>query len=599
MEVQELAAAKFLEHLRRHPLPELMDDVCVAALSAVERQYGDTITHGAGLEVRLGDEEKYVDYIMNIDEDGMPPIASLWYEIDYAEYKDSFQSKREILPCLFANISEHVENGDYDALWDKVLQPFLGEKRAEKLRAPLDRVTAALPKDATIKQIGTMSSRGELDIMRLVILFPSWESIFPGLRAFGWPGDADALKAAMEPWKENRNIAVNLDLGESGVLPKIGIEVFSRWRHPLLVDKFIARLEGAGLCLPSKGAALRRWIRIRPDGDPFIQTLIAYFKLNYKDGKITEAKAYLEQSPYIHHHYFDAYHHPVYVEMELKSATHTLPVGDALQWIFSCEMNGVREVRFVGDAAGYEHLDRLLGECANSGMRSAVLLSGKEDAARLKKILLAGADALILELDDDGLAAMKILPNVERPLAVRAVWRASKLRCDGLPEAVAQAEAAGATELVVAAPAPGAANRELPDRLQMESLADFIRAYEKNHGEAETGAQTIKLSVDSCFSQLRAFLGGDDPTKNGNRGLGRGCTAGRDHFCILASGLATPCTFLDMAAETHSLADYWEHSPRLAELRRKGEPDGERCANCRYARRCLPCPAANPIACPV
>ncbi len=34
---------------------------------------------------------------------------------------------------------------------------------------------------------------------------------------------------------------------------------------------------------------------------------MAYFKLNYKDGKIIEAKAYLEQSPYIHHHYFDAY----------------------------------------------------------------------------------------------------------------------------------------------------------------------------------------------------------------------------------------------------------------------------------------------------
>ncbi|MBQ8698152.1 MAG: hypothetical protein IJ521_04040, partial [Schwartzia sp.] len=331
MEVQELATVKFFAHLRRHPMPELMNDLCVAALSAVERQYGDTVTHGAGLEVRLGDEEKYVDYIMNIDEDGMPPIASLWYEIDYAEYKDSFQSKREILPCLFANISEHVEkeSGDYDALWDKVLPPFLGEKRAEKLRAPLGRVTAALPKDATIKQIGTMSSRGELDIMRLVILFPSWESIFPGLRAFGWPGDADALKAAMEPWKENRNIAVNLDLGESGVLPKIGIEVFSRWRHPLLVDKFIARLEGAGLCLPSKGAALRRWIRIRPDGDPFIQTLIAYFKLNYKDGKITEAKAYLEQSPYIHHHYFDAYYRPVYMEMELKNEKHTFPAGEA------------------------------------------------------------------------------------------------------------------------------------------------------------------------------------------------------------------------------------------------------------------------------
>ena len=598
MEVQELAAVKFFAHLRRHPMPELMNDLCVAALSAVERQYGDTVTHGAGLEVRLGEEARYVDYIMNIDEEDMPPIASLWYEIDYAEYKKSFRSKGEILPCLFANISEHVENGDYDALWDKVLEPFLGEKRAKKLRAPLDRLTAALPKGATIKQIGTMSSRGELDIMRLVILFPSWESIFPGLRAFGWPGDADALKAAMEPWKENRNIAVNLDLGESGVLPKIGVEVFSRWRHPLIVDKFIARLEKAGLCLPSKGAALRRWIRIRPDGDPFIQTLIAYFKLNYKDGKITEAKAYLEQSPYIHHHYFDAYHRPVYMEMELKDEKHTFPVGDALARLYACETHGVREVRFIGDVMGYEHLDRLVRECADGGMKAAVFLSGAVEEAWLKKIILAGADTFIVELDDNGFATMKLLSEMKCPASVRAIWRVNKFRCDGLAETVAQAEEAGAAELVVAAPTPDQGDCALPDKLQLESLAAFIREYEKNHGEDEPDAKTMKLSVDSCFSPLRAFMGGEDPARNVNRGIKRGCTAGRDHFCVLAYGLVTPCKFLGMAEEYSSLGVYWEHSQRLAELRRKNGPDGAKCAGCRYARRCLPCPAANPVSCP-
>ena len=103
-----------------------------------------------------------------------------------------------------------------------------------------------------------------------------------------------------------------------GVLEKIGVEVFSKWRNPVLADRYIGRMEEAGLCLPFKAEALRRWTRIRPDGDPFIQTLIAYFKLNYRDGRITEAKAYLEQTPYPHHHYYDAYDRPVRLDLELE-----------------------------------------------------------------------------------------------------------------------------------------------------------------------------------------------------------------------------------------------------------------------------------------
>lgn len=82
--------------------------------------------------------------------------------------------------------------------------------------------------------------------------------------------------AGAAPWKEAQGFAVNIDLSESGLLEKTGLEVFGRWRHPLLVDKFIERLEDAGLCLPSKGRRCgggfgfcltaiplsRRWLRI-------------------------------------------------------------------------------------------------------------------------------------------------------------------------------------------------------------------------------------------------------------------------------------------------------------------------------------------------
>ena len=110
---------EFYAHLRRHPIPEIMDDTCLAAVANVEAQYGDTITHGAGLEVRLGEQARYVDYIMNIDVEHIPFVSSLWYEIDYAE----FAKGGSIEPCLFANLA--LAEHSYSELWDKMLPPLL------------------------------------------------------------------------------------------------------------------------------------------------------------------------------------------------------------------------------------------------------------------------------------------------------------------------------------------------------------------------------------------------------------------------------------------------------------------------------------------
>ena len=249
MKIQELPARAYLAHLRRHPVPELMDEECLAALANVEAQFGETITHGAGLEVRLGNPARFVDYIMCVDQDYIPGIQCIWYEIDYADYLRG----GEISPCLFINTSDYKEEKADETehtaaeddnvqrqekpfvppmgkkFWDSVLPPFAGEKRASRLRGQLDRVLAALPPNATIKQIGTMSPRGELDILRLVVIFHQWESIFAWLRDVGWPGDTGAMEQALLPWKEAQGFAVNIDLSESGLLEKTGLEVFGRW----------------------------------------------------------------------------------------------------------------------------------------------------------------------------------------------------------------------------------------------------------------------------------------------------------------------------------------------------------------------------------
>lgn len=588
---------KFLAHLRCHPIPEIMDEGCLAALASVEAEYGDTITHGAGLEVRLGEEARYVDYIMNIDEQDIPYVAALWYEIDYAEFKKAHETGAKIQPCLFANVE--VRNEEYGAFWDKVLPPFMGEKRAQKLRAPLDRVTAALPEGAYIKQIGTMSSRGELDIMRLVIMFPSWESISPGIAAVGWPGNIDALRAALLPWKETHNLAVDLDLGEGGVLPKIGIEALSRWRHPLIVDKFITRLEEAGLCLPSKGEALRRWIRIRPDGDPFIQTLVAYFKLNYKDGKITEAKAYLEQSPYLHHHYFDAYERPVYVELAVKDEYAALPVDEAVKWLHECSANRVRQVRFTGEVTSYEHLGPLLAECQASNIFATVELGGTAPREWLEKTIAAGAGAFLVDVseeEENSLRTLEVLHDSGLK-DIRARWFLRGDNAKKLPSMIRLVEKSGVWEFIITglkAPAQGA----LPTGDDLEFVAQTIKTWRKTHQEnVESAAMTsMKLTVESCFSPLRAFMEGSNPKKNGNRGIERGCTAGRDHFTVLLSGHVTPCRYLDMGEAYGDLAEYWTASAALQDLRHGNAPM-KTCEKCAYKRRCLPC--AEIMACPL
>ncbi len=625
MEEKELAVKNWLAHLRRHPMPEIVSEECMAALSSVEAQYGETESYGTGLEVRLGNPAAYVDYIMNIDEENIPKVKALWYEIDYEEFSRAAATGKRIEPCLFANVGEE----DYRTFWDEVLPPFLGEERAKRLRAPLDRVTERLPEKAFIKQIGTMTSRGELDIMRLVISFPSWESIFPGLTAIGWQGDTAELASALEPWKESQRIAVNIDLGADGVLPKIGIEVFSRWRHPFIVDKFIMRLEDAGLCLPEKGEALRRWIRFRPDADPFRQTLINYFKLNYKDGKITEAKAYLEQTPYINHNYFDAYEFPGRVDFYLRDGERALSADSALRLLAQCGENRLRRARFMG-VEGYEEFDRLLGVCRENSIRAEVSLAEPVSREALEQMIAAGADSFLMDMEEEtGWAANAETLRALDFAGFRLRWFMHRGNAQDLPRVIRCAGETGAQELIITGmkPCSPGLRRENPTRGQLIAAAEIINAWQKENlrngaaneaqnvdaanelqdgvpaaaaGTDETAGTDAKsrmeLTVESCFSPLRAVMGGADEKRNGNRGIGRGCEAGCWFFAVQADGSFTPCPYLDAQETYGSITEYWEHSPLLKNIRKQSGHEG-----CPYARRCLPCPAVIKEAgdCPV
>ncbi|MCR5560034.1 MAG: SPASM domain-containing protein [Schwartzia sp.] len=118
------------------------------------------------------------------------------------------------------------------------------------------------------------------------------------------------------------------------------------------------------------------------------------------------------------------------------------------------------------------------------------------------------------------------------------------------------------------------------NRVAFEESAKFIHEYKSKNG--------MKLRVSSCFSQLRAYLGGEDPRHNGNRGITCGCEAGRSFCTVNADGKLLPCLKL-ASVEKGRLNDYWKNSSALKELR--SEENKPYCAECVYVRRCRPCVA--------
>lgn len=534
----------------------------MAALSNVEAQYGDTFTHCAGLEVRLGDPEPYIDYIMEIDESNIPGAERLWYELDYGEFAKGGQLE----PCLF--FTAYLNSKTDKNYLKKLLTGFLGEKRAKSLYNPLLCLMDVNP-DMYVRSIGTMTSRKELDIMRLVLYFPTWDEMFQGLSDIGWEGDINALKAALEPWKEVWSTEVAVDLGPDGVLSeKIGFEMFCpSWKHPVIADRFITKLENAGLCLPSKGDALRRWNRILPDGDPFIQTFVAYYKLNYQEGKITEAKAYLEQTPSPAHYYFSAYEKPIFVEMELKNQSNVIDPDKAVHWLKELEANRVRKVRFVGNVLEYEHISELLIYCKEHGISSQIEITGKVPEEKVVQLAASGVSGFIIDFD-----LMRSLQGIDFS-QTSARWYMNSDNTHELPQVIAEAEKLRVKELIIS-------SSMCPEKQQLIKAAEFINNLKDTH---------ITLTVDSCFSPLRAIMGGANPVKNPNRGIERGCSAGRDHLCIHADGQLSPCINIEESEAFDLLADYWEKSAALQKLRSIENNAAESCKDCIYKRFCLPC----------
>jgi hypothetical protein len=250
--------------------------------------------------VRLGDPRRFADYAFCTLDETLLPGPVVWLEIDY----QAFREQGEIAPCMFLDIRGVAETEDPERHWSRIFSALAGKGTSDSLKREFFGMMEKLPSDVPVMYVGSMARPGDADSLRVVLLFHDWEKIPGVMEAIGWPGDAMALANSLATYADMDRMAVHIDLANTGVRKKTGIEIVPRWRHPVLVDRMVSRLEWSGLCLPDKGNALRRWVRIQPDSDPYIQTVISHYKLSYENGVITGAKAYLQQTPYPLHVFY-------------------------------------------------------------------------------------------------------------------------------------------------------------------------------------------------------------------------------------------------------------------------------------------------------
>lgn len=277
-------------------------------------------------------------------------------------------------------------------------------------------------------------------------------------------------------------------------------------------------------------------------------------------------------------------------DLSLDTALHFIRQAAALK-IPNINLSG-------GETLVYPHLFELIEACAQGGLCAAVALSGYGfDEAVLNRMVQAGVGEIYISLNgsiqevnaasrdgyDLAVNALKVLKNgAFRNYYVN--WVAHKSNIEDFPNVVALCKEYGVQKLVIIGFKPDSSHSlaSAPTDDQLLQLADFIRHHDG----------TPNILVESCFSPLRAvtsqkFFG------NINRGITKGCGAGRDGISVNVDGQLTPCRHLEQPEAFDSIEDYWYHSKVLQQLRAVEDTPRTPCKECKYSAYCLHCMAIN------
>lgn len=276
-----------------------------------------------------------------------------------------------------------------------------------------------------------------------------------------------------------------------------------------------------------------------------------------------------------------------------------MPPDTALYWLEEAARNHVSTVNLSGgETMLYPDLEKLVETCSRLGMESNIAISGYgASRERLRRLIDCGVSRIFVSLNGST-EEINSLSRDGYELAVDALrtlqemhygktfinWVMHSHNTADFPNLIRLAETYGAAAVAVMVFKPDAAyqRKSMPCPEQIRWMAELIRKYQG----------PIEIVVESCFSQLRALLG-DSYFVNPNRGIAKGCGAGRDGISVSVDGRLTPCRHLPIEESFETIREYWESSDVLRQLREVENAMEEPCRSCRYHRFCLPCMAVS------
>ncbi|MTI81344.1 MAG: radical SAM protein [Firmicutes bacterium] len=250
-----------------------------------------------------------------------------------------------------------------------------------------------------------------------------------------------------------------------------------------------------------------------------------------------------------------------------------------------------------GETLVYPHLTELLEFINYKGLRSAIAISGWGFySTKLEELKNAGVDEIYVSLNgstkevnaksrdgyDKAIKALKLLQN-DQQVNYYINWVARNDNVSDFPNLVDLAQSFGVKGIVILEQKPDV-NYVLQATLSEENFL-MLANYIKEHDQ-----QLINISVEPCFSPLRAYIN-NYYLWNRNVGVNKGCGAGRNAMAVDVDGNLIPCRHLLYPENYDSIDNYWWHSEVLNKLRSFEDFKEEPCQSCYLNKNCISCRA--------
>ncbi len=536
-------------------------------------------------------------------------VSNVWLEFDHEPCR-----KGLLEPCLFFDISLVRPQEEREWIYP-ALSILVGKERSAAIQPRLDFCIDALAgRNRQLFQLGMMLGR-QAESVRLFTSDMSREHLLAYLADLQWPGDLAGLAEQLEMLEPFANkFILDFDVAPHGISEKIGINFGLRRSDDAAAIEFLSFAETIKLCVAQKREGVRSWLAAAPDPVALIFNDISHFKLVINPAGVPgKLKAYLRQSS-VPRREFAAFARPRMMNIELTtrcplrcpqcycdlSQGRDIDLKTAKGFVRQAGALQMQQINLSGgETLVYPHLSELIECCREHGIRANVALSGYGfDAAVLRKLRSAGVGGIFISLNgstedvnrnsrdgyDLAIKALETLQQENDPDYL-INWVAHRHNVEDFPALVALAKRYGVKTVVVMAFKPDSRHElpSLPSREQLMFLADFIKKYP---------AGPLKIGIESCFSPLRALVG-QKFFVNLNRGIDKGCQAGRDSLSVSVDGKLTPCRHLEIEEDHGSIAEYWRESKVIRQLLTVENDARPPCQGCGYERYCLHCMAVS------